>query len=129
MAVNDLASGALAGTKSTEILFAGEQDITTSAAPSLVASAAKYEVLALTATGLTTFVTGTHTANQAVVAMQPVTTIGQQVAITIAGGVFNHAVLTWPAALDTYAKRLNFAQGAAFKVGKLLQNGNPVWAA
>ena len=34
MAVNDLASGALAGTKSTEILFAGEQDITTSAAPS-----------------------------------------------------------------------------------------------
>ena len=67
MAVNDIASGALVGTWTQEILLAGDAPVTTDAAPAL-ADVTKYQLLALTATGVTPFVVATHTADQAVIA-------------------------------------------------------------
>lgn len=120
MPVNDLAAGALVGTYTPELLFAGDEPPKSDSAPSLVASLAKYEVAALTATGVTTFVPGTHTAAQLVIVAQPVTAIGQAVPYFNAGK-FNHAVLVWPAGttLDTYAERRAFCTGTV-KVGKII---------
>jgi hypothetical protein len=120
MPVNDLASGDLVGTYTPELLFAGDEPPKTDAAPSLVASIAKYEVVALTATGVTTFVVGTHTAAQAVIAAQPCTAIGRQVPYFNAGK-FNHAALVWPnnVAVDTYAERRAFFAGTTIKIGRI----------
>ena len=56
MAVNDIASGALVGTWTQEILLAGDAPVTTDAAPAL-ADIAKYQLVAITATGVTPYVT------------------------------------------------------------------------
>lgn len=122
MPVSDIASGALVGTQTTSDLFAGHAPVVTGFAPSLVASIVKYQVVALTATGITTFVSGTHTAAQAVIAAQPVSAIGQAVPY-FSGGYFNHAVLTWPAALDTYEKRKHFMSGTPIFIGKVAPGG------
>lgn len=120
MAVNDLASGGLAGTWTPQQLFAGDAPIVTDAALSLVASISKYQVVALTDTGITTFVVGTHTAAQAVIAAQPVTAIGQQVPY-FSAGFFNHAALVWPTgtALDTFEERKKFFQGTDIHIGHI----------
>ena len=118
MAVNDLAGDALPASYTPEHLFAGDAPVVTDAAPSLVASIAKYQVVALTATGVTTFIPGTHTAAQGVIAAQPITAIGQQVPYYSAG-FFNHAALVWPAgtALDTFVERKAFFNGTPIHIG------------
>jgi hypothetical protein len=118
MAVNDLASWAEYGPYTPEQLFAGDAKVVSNNAPSLVASLAKYELAALTATGVTTFVTGTHTIADAVVVAQPITAIGQQVPY-FAAGFFNHAAITWPAALSTLALRKDFCGNSPIQVGAI----------
>ena len=82
-------------------LFTGAAQICADSAPSLVASIKKYELVALTDTGLTTFVVGTHEASQAVIASQPITKVGQQCPYWNEGE-FNHAAIHFPvhASLD-----------------------------
>ncbi|MEN9925544.1 MAG: hypothetical protein RL268_1670 [Pseudomonadota bacterium] len=117
MTVNDIAGYDLAGTYTPELIFAGDEPPKSDAAPAL-ANLAKYEVAALTATGVTTFVVGTHTAAQLVIVAQATTT-GKQCPYFNAGK-FNHAALIWPnnAALDTYAERRAFCTGTV-KVGRI----------
>jgi hypothetical protein len=117
MAVNDLAGFNLVGTYTPELLFAGDEPPKSDAAVALAAFV-KYEVAALTATGIAKFVVGTHTAAQLVVVAQP-TASGAQCAYFNAGK-FNHAALVWPAdaALDTYIERRAFCTGTV-KVGRL----------
>ena len=119
MPVNDIASFSLAGTYTPELLLAGDEPPKSDSAPAL-ATFQKYEVAALTATGVTTFVPGTHTAAQLVVVAQPVNAIGKMCPYFNAGK-FNHAALIWPSgtALDTYAERLAFCTGTV-KVGKIV---------
>lgn len=119
MAVNDIAAGSLVGTWAPEQLLAGEHPIRTDSAPAL-ANIAKYQLIALTNTGVTPFVPGTHTGEQAMIAAQAVTT-GQQ-APYFSAGVFNHEIVGWPAgtALDTYGERKALFGNRALTVGKLL---------
>ena len=90
MAVNDLAGGAVYGPLNPEILLAGDEPIKTASA---VAGAAlsKYQVCAVTAAGVVVFVSGTHTAAQAALAMQPAAS-GSSVQYAYQG-VFNDALL------------------------------------
>ena len=99
-------------------LFIGAAQICADSAPSLVASIKKYELVALTPTGITTFVVGTHSADQAVIASQPITKIGQACPYWNEGH-FNDAAIAWPvnAALDSLAKRKAFLNGTNLKVG------------
>ena len=119
MAVNDIAAGSLVGTWALEQLFAGDADVATDAAPAL-AGITKYQLIAVTATGVTPFVSGTHTADQAFVAAQAAST-GQQCPY-FKSGCFNHEIIGWPAgtALDTYAERKAFFGNRPLSVGKLL---------
>jgi len=118
MAVNDIAAGSLVGTWAPEQLFAGEAPVTTDAAPAL-AAITKYQLIAVTTTGVTPFVSGTHTADQAFVAAQAAS-IGQQTPY-YKSGCFNHEIIGWPAgtALDTYAERKAFFGNRPLSVGKL----------
>jgi hypothetical protein len=99
-------------------LFTGAAQTCADSAPSLVASIKKYELIALTDTGVTTFVVGTHNASQAVIASQPITKIGQACPYWNEGE-FNNAAIVWPAdpALDSLAKRKAFLNGTNIKVG------------
>ena len=119
MPINDLAGAATYGPLNPQQLFAGEGPVITDSAPAL-GTMAKYSLGALTATGVTPFLVGTHTAEQAVLVMQP-TANGStcQYAHT---GIFNDAVVTWPAgaAIDSYAKRRAFFTGS-FRVKQLGQ--------
>jgi len=131
MSYQDLASGgSLDGSFLLPLLFVGEGEISSSAAPSLDASIAQYTVCALTATGVTRFVVGTHTKDQMVINSQPITAIGQQVPIWTRARTVNHEALVWPAGLtlDTFAERLAFTQGTPFTIGKAINHGNPPWA-
>lgn len=121
MSVNDLAGGGLVGTFAPEQLYAGEAPIVTDAAPSLVANVLKYEVLALTATGLRRLTLTGDTPDAGsicVIAAQPVAGVGDQVPY-FAAGKFNHELLVWPAALDTYAKRRAFFMGSDIHIGHI----------
>lgn len=128
MSVNDLAGGGLVGTHEPELLYSGEAPIVTDAAPSLVASVLKYEVLALTDTGLRRVdlvgdpvaepPVAPDTGAKCVIAAQPVTAIGDQVPY-FAAGKFNHEALVWPEDLDTYAKRKAFFQGSDIHIGHI----------
>lgn len=129
---SDLANYAVEGTMPPlPHFFVGEGELSTSAAPSLDASIAQFTVCALTTTGVTRFVTGTHTKDQMVIAMQPITAVGQQVPLAVGGRTINHAMLVWPTgtALDTFAERLAFVQGTGFSIGKIINEGTPAWAA
>jgi hypothetical protein len=128
----DLANYAVEGTMPPlPHFFVGEGEISTSAAPSLDASIAQFTVCALTPTGVTRFVVGTHTKDQMVIAMQPITAIGQQVPIATGGKTINHESLVWPTGLtlDTFAERLAFTNGTQFQIGKIINHGTPAWAA
>jgi hypothetical protein len=119
MPVNDLAASATYGPLVPQQLLAGEGPVITDSAPALD-TMAKYSLGALTATGVTPWITGTHTAAQAVLVLQP-TASGStcQYAHT---GIFNDALITWPAgaAIDSYAKRRAFFTGT-FRVKQLGQ--------
>lgn len=119
MAVNDLAGGSTYGPMTPQQLLGGDQDVKTDAGAA-AADIDKYELCALLAAGtVTPFVVGTHTAAQAVLAMQPALT-GQQCPYAYQITV-NDALITWPAgaAIDSYAKRRAFFTGL-FRVGKLI---------
>lgn len=118
MPVNDLAAGATHGPYVPQQLLAGDTPIKTDAGAA-AADITKYQLCALLAAGtLTPFVVGTHTAAQAVLAMQPALT-GQQCPYAYQI-VVNDALVTWPAgaAIDSYAKRRAFFTGL-FRVGRL----------
>ncbi len=124
MAVNDLAGGATYGPLTPEILLAGDEPIKTASA---VASGAKtkYQIAARTSAGVVDFVSGTHTAAQAVLVMQPCAD-GSNCQYAYQG-VFNDALLAanatnatlfTNAALDTFAERQAFFNGL-LRVGKV----------
>lgn len=119
MAVNDLAGSATYGPYVPQQLMAGDTPIKTDAGAA-AADITKYQLCALLAAGtVTPFVVGTHTAAQAVLAMQPALT-GQQCPYAYQITV-NDDLITWPsgAAIDSYAKRRAFFTGL-FRVGKLI---------
>jgi hypothetical protein len=119
MAVNDLASGATYGPLVPQQLLAGDTPVKTDAGAA-AADITKYQLCALLAAGtVTPFIVGTHTAAQAVLAMQPALT-GQQCPYAYQITV-NDALVSWPAgaAIDSYAKRRAYFTGL-FRVGKLI---------
>lgn len=119
MAVNDLAQSATYGPMTPQQLLAGDTPIKTDAGAA-AADVTKYQLCALLAAGtVTPFVVGTHTAAQAVLAMQPALT-GQQVPYAYQITV-NDAAISWPAgaAIDSFAKRRAFFTGL-FRVAKLI---------
>lgn len=94
----------------------------TDSAKSAVASAKQYEIMALLPAGtLTTFIAGTHTAQQCVVAAQAVNSVGQDVPYWDQGK-FNHEALVWPtgSSFDTYIERKAFFTGTNIRVGHLI---------
>jgi len=130
MAYSDFAAGGtIEGTYTPSSLFIGEQCYESGASVSLDASIAQYTVCALTNTGVTRFVAGTHSKDQMVINVQPVTAIGEAVPFWRAAKVLRHDALVWPTgtALDTFAERLAFVNGTGFIVGQLKNNGNPPW--
>lgn len=118
MAVNDLAGATTYAGITPQQLLAGDVPIGTNRGVA-GANLTKYQLGAVLADGsVVAFVVGTHTAAQAVLVMQAVSSGAQcQYAHT---GVFNDAIVTWPAgaALDTYEERKAFFTGT-FKVNKL----------
>lgn len=119
MPVNDLAQSATHGPMTPQQLLAGDAPIRTDAGAA-AADVTKYQLCALLAAGtVTPFVVGTHTAAQAVLAMQPALT-GQQVPYAYQITV-NDALISWPAgaAIDSFAKRRAFFTGL-FRVAKLI---------
>lgn len=131
MAINDLAKGVdIVGTQTVEQLFAGDAPITTGQAVAITA-VDKYQVVVLTASGLSeTFdFDGSGTIGTPGVTLP---TQGINCVITAqaagagancpfySGGYFNHAALSWPAELDTLAKRKAFFAGSDIKIGGLL---------
>jgi hypothetical protein len=124
MAVNDLAGGATYGPLTPEILLAGDEPIKTSNGTA-GAALAKYQICAVTAVGVVVFVSGTHTAAQAVLAMQAAAS-GAKVQYAYQG-VFNddllaaqtgNATLYAATAMDTFVERQAFFNGL-FRVGKV----------
>lgn len=124
MAVNDLAGGATYGPLTPEILLAGDEPIKTSNGTA-GAALSKYQVCAVTAAGVVVFVSGTHTAAQAVLAMQAAAS-GAKVQYAYQG-VFNddllaaqtgNATLYAATAMDTFVERQAFFNGL-FRVGKV----------
>lgn len=124
MAVNDLAAGSTYGPLVPEQLLAGDMEIKT-AQGTAGANLSKYQVVAVTASGVVVFASGTHTAAQAALAMQAATSGGSvQYAYQ---GVFNDALLAAQAgnatlyaaaAMDTFAERRAFFNGL-FRVGQV----------
>lgn len=123
MPLNHLASGALVGTMAAAPqLFAGEAPIITDSAPAL-ADITKWQLCALLPTGIRPFVhTGTPATDDdprtAVIAAIGVVS-GKQCGYYDAGK-FNHAVVTWPAALDTLPKRKAAMHGSMLQFGHLI---------
>lgn len=114
--LQDLAADEDLGTMTPFQLWIGEAQIVSDSAPALD-DIDKYQVCALTDTGITPFVVADHTANQAVVAAQPAVT-GAQTPYWNAGK-FNHEALVWPVELDTLPKRKAFLIGTMLGVGHL----------
>jgi hypothetical protein len=125
MAVNDLAAGATYGPLNPEQLLAGDTPIKTERGTA-GAALSKYQIVAVTAAGVVVFVSGTHTAAQAALAMQAA---GNGTPVQYAyQGTFNddllaaqtgNATLYAASAMDTFAERKAFFNGL-FRVGKLL---------
>lgn len=130
MAINDLAAGGVEhGPQTYEQIFAGEAPIVTGNAVAL-ADLDKYQVVLLTATGLseTWDWDGSGTIGTAGVVLPPVGTnavITAQAGLSgasvpyFSSGHFNHALLVWPAALDTLAKRKAFFASSPIQVGEI----------
>lgn len=131
MAVNDLASGGTVhGPQTVEQLFAGDAPITTGESVAITA-VDKYQVVVLTAAGLSEVFdfdgSGAIATPGVVLPVQGINCVITAQAAGIggncpyySGGYFNHALLTWPAELDTLAKRKAFFAGSDIKIGELL---------
>lgn len=129
MAINDLAAGGVEhGPYTPEQLFAGDAPIVTGNAPAL-ADLDKYQVVVLTNTGLSeTFdqVGSGALGTNPVLPTQGINcVITAQAALNgqncpyFSAGYFNHAKLSWPAHLDTLAKRKAFFDGTPIKIGEI----------
>lgn len=119
MAVNDLAGGGDIGTYTPEQLFAGDAPIHTGAAPATT-DISKYEVVKKTvATGAVARVAnvGSDVGQDYVIAAQP--TANGKACPYYDAGHFNHAVLIWPADLDTLVKRQAFFRGTMIFIGEI----------
>lgn len=101
-------------------LFAGDGPVVTDSAPAL-ANIAQWEVCVLLANGVTPYVPATHTtaAPDKLVVSQVAVTSGQQCPYYTAAPL-NHAVLKWPASLDTLAKRKEAFQGSMIVINHLI---------
>lgn len=124
MAVNDLAGVSTYGPLVPQQLLAGDMEVKT-ANGTAGANLTKYQIVAVTAAGVVVFVSGTHTAAQAALAMQDATS-GAKVQYAYQG-VFNddllaaaagNATLYAVAAMDTFVERQAFFNGL-FRVGKV----------
>jgi hypothetical protein len=127
MAISDLAAGGVEHTPYTpEQLFAGDAPIVTGQSVAL-ADLDKYQVVVLTPTGLSeTFdfvgdmdpalVLPTQGANCVITAQAGLT--GAAVPY-FSSGYFNHAMLSWPSALDTLVKRKAFFAGTPIQIGEV----------
>lgn len=124
MAVNDLAGVSTYGPLNPQILLAGDMPIKT-ANGTAGANLTKYQVVAVTAAGVVVFVSGTHTAAQAALAMQDAAS-GASVQYAFQGifnddllaGISGNATLYAATAMDTFAERRAFFNGL-FRVGKV----------
>lgn len=124
MAVNDLAGVSTYGPTVPQQLLAGDMEVKT-ASSTAGATMGKYTIGARTAAGVVLFVSGTHTAGQAVLVMQDCTNGGTcQYAYQ---GIFNddllaavsgNATLYAATAMDTFIERQAFFNGL-FRVGKI----------
>jgi hypothetical protein len=123
MPVNDLAGSNLnLGSYTPEQLFAGDAPIHTDAAKSGTVIA-KYEVVKKTvASGVWTVSrvanVGADLGKDYVIAAQPATAAGKDTPY-FDGGNFNHALLVWPADLDTLPKRKAFFSGTPIFIGHI----------
>ena len=98
-------------------LFTGDAEVRTDSAPAL-AAIAQYQVCVLLATGVTPYVPATHTTaapNKLVIAQVAVASGAQ--APYYLSGEFNHNLLVWPAALNTYALRKEAVLGSLIQIG------------
>lgn len=98
-------------------LFTGDAEVLSDSAPAL-ANIAKNQICVLLATGVTPYVPATHTTaapNKLVIAQVGVTT-GQRCPYWTHGD-FNHNLLGWPAALNTFALRKEAVLGSGIKIG------------
>lgn len=131
MAVNDLASGGtIHGPQTVEQIFAGDVDTVTGQSVAIT-EVGKYQVVVLTPLGLSeTFdFDGSGTFGSPGMAL-PTQGINCVITAQAAGaggncpyyaaGHFNHAMLVWPAELDTLAKRKAFFAGSPIQIGELL---------
>lgn len=130
MAVNDLAAGGTEhGPYVPEQLFAGDAPIVTGHSVAAV-DIDKYEVCVLTASGLTNVfdmdgsgaiatpgVVLPHQGTNCVIAAQ--SALSGDNCPYFSSGFFNHAMLVWPSALDTLAKRKAFFAGTSIQVGEI----------
>lgn len=100
-----------------EPLFAGDAEVLSDSAPAL-AAIAQWQVCVLLATGITPYVPATHTtaAPDKLVIAHHTAASGQQTNYYLAGN-FNHNLLGWPAALDTFAKRKEAVLGSQIMLG------------
>lgn len=124
MAVNDLAGVSTYGPTVPQQLLAGDMEVKT-ASSTAGANLGKYSIGARTSAGVVLFVSGTHTAAQAVLVMQDCTNGGTcQYAYQ---GIFNddllaavtgNATLYAATAMDTFIERQAFFNGL-FRVGKI----------
>lgn len=124
MANNPIASGSLVGSFVPVDTAACYE----TAASVALTALTKWQIAALTATGVTAYVTGTHTPDMAVIVMNDAA-VGKAVNFVTEGEGFNVDSLTWPAAVNTYALRLEFAQKTKWTIRKVQLQGNPSWAA
>ncbi len=124
MAVNDLAGVSTYGPLNPQILLAGDMPIKTANGVA-GANLTKYQIVAVLGTGVVVFVSGTHTAAQAALAMQDAAS-GASVQYAYQG-VFNddllasiagNATLYAASAMDTFVERKAFFNGL-FRVGKV----------
>jgi len=98
-------------------IFIGEAPIITDSAPAL-AAIAQWQLCVLLPTGITPYVTATHTGDalRKIVIAQLAVAIGLQCPYYTAGK-FNHNLVIWPAALSTYALRKEFVEGTMIQIG------------
>lgn len=114
-----LAGDALQTAPATKRLFTGDLNVNTDSAICGATALAQYQVVALLPDDtLVPFDTDTHEAKQAVITLIA-GVVGKRTGFYNAGH-FNHALLVWPAALDTYAKRKQFFSGTNIAVGHLV---------
>lgn len=104
-------------TAAIDAFFIGDAPVGTDSAPAL-AAITQYQVCVLLATGVTPYVPATHTTaapDKLVVAQVGVASGAQCPYYT--RGKFNHNMMGWPAALNTYALRKEAFLGSAIEIG------------